>query len=268
MYHLTNEITALKNRVNQSDQYLRNYSLLLHRLKNIPPESGENKVSRKEFNEFIASELNKFFPELDTIHHSDIDIAHRLRKRNGDNEKNPVVIVRFFKCSLRHDIWDAKSSLKNKSLVITEHLTATNLTLLKKAKSVYGLKNAWSNAGIIYANVSGVKRRIWSLDDLSQTELAGTEHPPQPPDNTAFVRADFPLVNQSVAGSVMSHHPPFLPGPYLHFQNNGHNYNNGPGYQVPQYNQVLAWHPPQGNVSDRNANYKKYPKRGGKSNRY
>ena len=206
MIMISNDLGDLYWRMNNSDQYSYNYNLMLHKLKNVPISTKEHRVSHEEFNLFIANELNKFFPNL-AIKPNDIDIAHPIKSRKG-NKADPVVVVRFYRRSLRHDIYANKKLLKGKSLVITEHLTQENLYLLRRTKEIYGKNNAWSNSGVIYASINGIKTRIRSHHDLPMTITRN--EPPQADgsnytSNTVTSPVYEPVTPQQAPNSHTSH---------------------------------------------------------------
>ena len=70
--------------------------------------------------------------------------------KNANESPKQIIIVRFVSRLVRNEIFASKSSLKDTPIAITEHLTATNLSLLKAAQKLVGVKKSmdplWESA--------------------------------------------------------------------------------------------------------------------------
>ena len=76
-------------------------------------------------------------------------------------------MVRFQRRDLKNEIYKRRFRLSDRSVSITEHLTESNLILLKESeKAVASRKDVWSQEGKVFAKVKGKKRVIRNLEDL------------------------------------------------------------------------------------------------------
>ncbi|XP_041464540.1 uncharacterized protein LOC121415407 [Lytechinus variegatus] len=87
------------------------------------------------------------------ISKDDIDRSHRVgdprkqpRRKNGKPGVRPIV-VKFTSYRTRHTIISRRRRLKGTNIVIQEQLTKANLQLLKNAKKMKNVINAWSSDG-------------------------------------------------------------------------------------------------------------------------
>ena len=81
----------------------------------------------------------KISPNLDWSHH----IGNPKTKK-----KERLIIVKFVRYNLKHNIFKNKNLLKGKGVSITESLTK-DMTKLNEAKETYGFRNVWTSDGKI-----------------------------------------------------------------------------------------------------------------------
>ena len=122
----------------------------------------------KEFITYIVDKLNTLFPGMD-ITERDIDDAHIYQTKNFNRLSNSqLVIIRFVSRLVRNRFFANKRLLKDKSVAITEHLTAQNLRLLKAAQAKVGVKKAWTHYGKVLMEYKGKVRAVNSLGELQK----------------------------------------------------------------------------------------------------
>ena len=155
--------SKITDEVEDINQYLRLNSLLVHGWKNIP--KGKHGI---EFTEYVLNELIKLFPQhAKYLTPGVIDTSHPLPTRSN---KKSVVIIKFVQRDIRNLLFFDKRELKgNKDgIVITEHLTQRNLSLLRQTRDLFGYKNAWSSKCKIYVSYGGRKYAVKNPSDLQQ----------------------------------------------------------------------------------------------------
>ena len=161
----------LFNRVCDLEQYSMKNSLLLLGHLGINPKLKGTQFSKKIVN-FLNTYL--FFPNINNrkllckkISLYDIDTSHPLKSRNSDSA--PVTIIKFVRRDLRNEIFfNRKELLKRAGVTVVEHLTSRNKLLLKKAESIAGKDNTWSNQGVVFMKLNEVKYKITCEKDLPQ----------------------------------------------------------------------------------------------------
>ncbi|CAH1160027.1 unnamed protein product [Phaedon cochleariae] len=80
----------------------------------------------------------------------DFDCVMRINRRDDNENKPRVVIVKFLSNVKKTQVFSAKTELKNNGVSIFEDLTKKNFALLTMAKNKFGKKHAWSQGGKFY----------------------------------------------------------------------------------------------------------------------
>ena len=221
-------IKTLKKEIEDINQYFRYDDLLLHNFP--PPPRG---LSSIEFSQFIAEQINYFVPNLPfPVSWQHISDAHPLRTKS---KKSSVVIVRFCNRNVRHAVYEQSAFINQKGLAITEHLTEKNLTVLKKAKELFGFNNAWTYKCNTIINFNGSFKKVYSVEDINVLFKQYTAKPkatktPQryqsrTPINKTQGRFRRPLYNDSYNDSYTHRMP---------YNTNNYTYNN---YDRQQFSQ-------------------------------
>ena len=161
-----------EKRFNATGQYSRRNSLLFEFLFKVP-----KKLHGFKFSKYIVRELNKLFPHL-RISLRDIDASHILYFADPVEKKSPVVIVKFVSRDLRNFIYHNRHNIAHTGVVISEHLTPTNLQLLEKARASSHTKKVWTEQCKIFAIVDDKKKLITSRSDLTSTRAANPDVTP------------------------------------------------------------------------------------------
>ena len=141
-------------RINEGNQYTRRNCLLVKKLNKVP-----RNIHGWKFSKYVARELNKLFPSI-PVSYSDIDASHILYL---DEDKKPVVVVKFVNRDLRNLIWGNRDYINCRTVLLSEHLTPINRELFNKAQAV---GNAWSEQCKIFATANGQKKLIEQESDL------------------------------------------------------------------------------------------------------
>ena len=131
------EIEKIRNDLNDQKQYDQRNNMIAHGWDDVP--IAPRKPSQEhtdEFTNYVVRKLNHYFPNIEGgITARDIDDTHIYRTRNGDrNSKKQLVIIRFCSRLMRNKIFSMKKQLKDTGFSLTEHLTKSNLNLLKAAQ--------------------------------------------------------------------------------------------------------------------------------------
>ena len=74
--------------------------------------------------------------------------------------------MKFSNYNIRQRVFQAKRKLKGTKITIVENLTSKRVAILSKARNKFGVRNAWSLDGRIFAVVEGVKTRIDSIEQI------------------------------------------------------------------------------------------------------
>ena len=158
--YVDNKLAAYTIRLDEIEQYMRLYALLIHGLDDVPV-----KTYGVEFSEYVLKKLQSLLPSIaNKLKLEDIDVSHPL-----PTKKKSIVIVKFVRRDIRNMIFYGKRELKNSrsKVSITEHLTKRNLWLMDEAKKIVGYKNVWSSQCTVFALVNGHKIKVKNSNDLS-----------------------------------------------------------------------------------------------------
>jgi hypothetical protein len=102
--------------------------------------------------------------------HVFIDTAHCLGKERSAAELTAhgprPILVKFVTLTDRDSFYHNKKMLKGTKIFISESLTPARVSLLKRAKDMYGATKAWSSGGRIFALVDGERKLIRKLEDI------------------------------------------------------------------------------------------------------
>ena len=88
-----------------------------------------------------------------------ISVSHPLTSKS--------VIVRFAIRDVRNEVSYKKQFIRNKNVVIREHLTKRNAELLNTVKKIVGPSNAWTSQTKIYGKIGKQVHRIKCGQDLN-----------------------------------------------------------------------------------------------------
>lgn len=161
------EISKCKRRLSDLEQYLRQNSLLIHGLPDIP-----SNTYGCEFSEYALKKIKTLMPTIaNKISIQDIDVSHPLKTKN---KKKPVIIVKFVRRDIKNLIYFNKKLLKNApgKISVTEHLTDDTRWLLEEARTMVGFGNVWTSHCVVYAAYQTKKYRIRSIEDLDDLYYA------------------------------------------------------------------------------------------------
>ena len=168
------EITTTINNINQ---YFKIDNLLLHKFP-IPPK----RMSSLQFSQYVADYLNYILPYLPVpVSWQHISTAHYLPTKA---KKSNVVVVRFCNRNIKDMIFNSKQYVRA-NIAITEHLTEFNLIVLKKARELFGFKNARTEDCKIFIDLEDKSVRVKNVEEVQKTfatycEFIGSvEHSPR-----------------------------------------------------------------------------------------
>ena len=146
-------LNELFRKVNDQDQYIKLWNLLIHKLDDVPDKKGA------DFSEWVADKINELLPSLNgSINKDDIDRSHVFHKKSKAGKK--IIIVRFISRDKRNKVLSCRRDLKGSGIMITEHLNGMTLDLLKAAKDSVGFRNAWTYEGKVYISYHSRKIQI------------------------------------------------------------------------------------------------------------
>ena len=127
----------IQAQVCKQTQYSERHCLLFHGIKE---EKGE-------YTDTII--IDKVKKEMDTeILPSKLDQLHRIVNPKR-RKKESLVIVKFVRYNLRHNVFKKKKLLKEKGFLITEGLTNECMPKLNQTSETYGFRNGWTSDGKI-----------------------------------------------------------------------------------------------------------------------
>ena len=146
----------IKEQINNLEQYGRRNNLRIDGIAEDYPETAEQ-TGRK-----LAECLNATIQDLN-IRRCDIDIAHRIGKRNNNNQRPRQIIVKFVSRMTRDAVWQGKKLLTRLRVFVNEDLTQLNahvMTCIRK-KLPDEVETSWSNNGRLYfKNKSGSDHEV------------------------------------------------------------------------------------------------------------
>ncbi|KAI4466549.1 l1 transposable element-related [Holotrichia oblita] len=155
---LRTELSEAKKKIEELEQYSRSNNLRIFGVKEHPKENVDEVVVK-----LCKEELGL------NIHLHDIDVAHRLKSKEGTTRP---IIVRFVCRSVKRKIFSNKSKLKGTRTIIKEDLTPFRISLLKKLSSCSPKQSYWTSDGRIFSKMGNNIHLINSFDDI--TNLWGT----------------------------------------------------------------------------------------------
>ena len=127
----------MEAQVDQQAQCFHRSSLLFHGIKEEKDEDTDSII------------INTVKEEMDIeILPKDLDQSHCIG--NPKTKKEKLVIVKFVRYNLRHNIFKNKKLLKGKGVSITESLTKDHMAKLNEARETYGFRNVWTSNGKIF----------------------------------------------------------------------------------------------------------------------
>lgn len=160
-------------KLDEMEQYSRRNCLLVHGVEEKP---GENLVETVQ-----GLFKNKLEVNVDP---RDFDRLHRIGKvkTSMEGDKNMVrpIIVKFTSYSVRNTVFTNKKKLKGSKDGITESLTSTRFSLLRKVKETFDKSNVWTYDGRIVVLNNNQKHYLSTEDDLNilfkKVPVAGTSN--------------------------------------------------------------------------------------------
>lgn len=105
--------------------------------------------------------------EMDILANDILD-AYRIGKRHENQTKPRPLILKIANQQLKMEILKCGKKFKGTKIFLTDELTKFRRSLLAKAKSEYGVKNAWSHNGQIYVKAGGTSKKITCMADLQR----------------------------------------------------------------------------------------------------
>ena len=140
---LENYNMKLQEVINDLEQYGRRNSVRLHGIQEGPNESAEQTA------QLAAETINSHIPDVN-IRRQDVDIAHRLGKRNGGQPR--PIIFKFVSRMTRDAVFRGRLSLKRSRIFLNEDLTRVNNHILAcvRKKKPETVDSAWTKNGRIY----------------------------------------------------------------------------------------------------------------------
>ena len=186
---IVSQYSASCKEINLINRYSRRNSLLGHRLRNVPTN-----LHGTSFSKFVAAELRRIMPGL-SISYEDIDTSHILYYELDGESSYPVVVIKFVNRDLRNNIWHWEN-FSDSDVFFTEHLTAPNRKLFKKAEEIFS--NAWTEQCRIFVMDSyGRKKEIVQEADLVTQSLIAKSSS-NPPENANVETCSNEVLPQSL----------------------------------------------------------------------
>ena len=159
-HQIINTLEMQDKKIDGVNQYFKFDNLLLHKFR-LP----KKKLTSLQFSYYISEQLNYLLPNLPIpMHWSYISDAHPLKTKSKNSN---VIIIRFCNRNIRHMIYDHRDDLPGR-LAITEHLTESNLCILKRAKDLFGFHNAWTDKCNIIVFTNGKTTKVNTIQDVNE----------------------------------------------------------------------------------------------------
>ncbi|KAJ8911362.1 hypothetical protein NQ315_011655 [Exocentrus adspersus] len=146
-------VKKLEKRMDMLEQYGKRNNLIIYGVQ----ENG-NETSEDTEDKILTLFKNKLNIGLVT---SDIEKCYRIGRTHTD--KGRPILVGFLSQKVKTNVYKNKRMLKKTGFSMKEDLTKSNVELMKKAASKYGLSNVWSQNGKIYALQNDNK--IWVANE-------------------------------------------------------------------------------------------------------
>ena len=194
--------------LNNLDQYMREWNILIRGLKNLPRRRDHCSFDEFEFEfiDFLCHELNKHLGShlIRPLQPDDVERAHVLYQ--GTKNDNPVVIMRFVRRVVRNNVFFKRKHLKGTNISISDHLTKANLSLLDKAKNAFGMKNTWTSMSKVFVNVGGRRFSIKSTIDITNI-MNSQSYPPHSLITESSIQVQQIDGATTIANNVEGNHP-------------------------------------------------------------
>jgi hypothetical protein len=176
VFRLNSVVQVQKNVINDLEQYTRRDCL---EIKGIPQSESEN-------TDLIVQQLGRKIG-ID-VKDEDISVSHRLPiSRQADQNRDPLIIVKFVRRNVRDKYYEARKNLRGKStrelgfskvvenpIFIGESLTKQNKLLFNKCldiKRKHGYKFIWTRMGKIYMRANERERAVLISSDKDLQKL-------------------------------------------------------------------------------------------------
>ena len=164
---IKSEINDIKSEINGVKQYFKIDNLLLHKFR--PPPN----LSSLQCSYYVAQQLNYLLPHLPVpVSWEHISTAHCLPTKA---KKSDVVVVRFCNRNIKDMIYKSRHLLRN-GVSITEHLTEQNLLVYRKARELFGSRNAHTMNCKIFVDINGKSILVKTVDEVHKTFVRWCEY--------------------------------------------------------------------------------------------
>ena len=145
-------ISSLQNKIDDLEQYQRRQCLRVFGVEEKPNEDTDR---------IIIDVAQKIGVDLSV---SDIDRSHRVGRR--DTGRPRPIIVKFISYRKRSEVFRCKKFLKGSGTTVREDLTRTRHQLLRDAITKYGVRNVWTQDGVVIVKDGETKKRITCSAEL------------------------------------------------------------------------------------------------------
>ena len=179
---MKSQMELLSHGLDQHETASRRKVLLFH---GVAEDNGEK--IKEVFMKILSDRM-----KIVDVSQSDIQVCHRLGISKG---KSRPILVRFVHYNHRLLVWDAKTTLKNTGITISEFLTKPRHQLFIAARKHFGINRCWSSEGKIVISLPDKSRRkIERINDLQslitqypshQTSIAKMAIDPGTPEESA-----------------------------------------------------------------------------------
>lgn len=148
------QLELLVQGLDRQESMSRRKVLLFHGI----PESSDSSVE-----DTVATLLHSQF-KMTTASPELFSACHRL----GTNTSKPrPIMVRFASYRVRSEVWNAKTTLKNTGITVSEFLTKTRHEVFTAARKHFGIRRCWTSEGRVVILLSDNKRlRIEAMSEL------------------------------------------------------------------------------------------------------
>ena len=160
---LDSAVKELSKFVKETKQYIQSENLLFHNF--YQPQSKS--LSSLQYSCFMANQINHFLgPHLPVpVSPLHISTAHRYRTKLN---KSNVIIVRFAHRHMKEAIFARKHLLEGMNMSITEHLIPEKLATLKRARQLFGYKNADTDNCKVFVTINGVYKFVDNIEQVNE----------------------------------------------------------------------------------------------------
>lgn len=163
------QIQAQGEHLDRLETYSRRNCILVH---GIPEDQAKTEQ------ECLQAATSLFNTKLRVnIATNQLDRAHRLGPpRSGSSPRPRPIIVKFRAYFDKKAVYSSKKALKGDACTITESLTRTRITILKRAREHFHLSRVWTSDGKIVVKVDG-QERLATLSTHRELEALIAAHP-------------------------------------------------------------------------------------------